>query len=310
MSDWPQGPGWWQASDGRWYSPYQLPGAPPPMSPPPVGYGTPYSYAPGYPVGPIVGRLASDSLAPYGLRVVAFLVDWLIVSAVVTVIGIPLHIFHVDHYTNFNSSGPLAHGHGVLFHVDALGLLIDAVVAIAFGTLFIGAKGQTPGMAAVRIQVVDASWGANVDYGRALVRTGTEYLLAVLFFIPWVVDVLFPLWDPRNQALHDKAANTVVIKVQQIVPIGQPRDLDDLEPEVTPCLWLWAIGRIPRVERGCADVPSSMQQTGMVVRSGQRCGVPGMTNTTRGEDWMQAAEGRCYATDHLHAGFCSEPVPS
>ena len=29
MSDVPQGPGWWQASDGLWYSPDQLPGAQP-----------------------------------------------------------------------------------------------------------------------------------------------------------------------------------------------------------------------------------------------------------------------------------------
>ncbi len=27
MSDSPQGPGWWQASDGKWYPPEQAPGA-------------------------------------------------------------------------------------------------------------------------------------------------------------------------------------------------------------------------------------------------------------------------------------------
>jgi hypothetical protein len=29
-----QGPGWWQASDGRWYPPEQKPGVPPPRTPP------------------------------------------------------------------------------------------------------------------------------------------------------------------------------------------------------------------------------------------------------------------------------------
>jgi len=33
---------------------------------------------------------------------------------------------------------------------------------------------------------------------------------AALFF-PWVLDVLFPLWDAKNQTLHDKVAGTVVI---------------------------------------------------------------------------------------------------
>lgn len=231
MSDWSQGPGWWQASDGKWYSPEQQPGVPPPLPllpPVPSSYGAPYSYAPGYPVDLTADGLAGTPLAPYGLRVVAFLIDWLIVSAVVTVIGIPLHIFHVVHYTNVASNGAVAHGAWV--NVDALGILIDAATAIAFGTLFIGAKGQTPGMAAVKVQVVDASSGSKIAYGRAFVRSGFEYLLAVLFFIPWVIDVLFPLWDPRNQALHDKVANTLVVKVRQIIPVHQPRNLADLNP--------------------------------------------------------------------------------
>ena len=70
MSDVPQGPGWWQASDGRWYSPAQRPGAvvppppaddgpppghvPPPGDAPPPGYGPPPAYGPppGYPAPP------------------------------------------------------------------------------------------------------------------------------------------------------------------------------------------------------------------------------------------------------------------
>lgn len=35
MSDVPQGPGWWQASDGRWYPPAQFPAGPP------AGFGHP-----------------------------------------------------------------------------------------------------------------------------------------------------------------------------------------------------------------------------------------------------------------------------
>lgn len=52
MSEAPQGPGWWQASDGRWYPPhthpsYQQPAAGSPGAPGPAGYG-----APGYGAGP------------------------------------------------------------------------------------------------------------------------------------------------------------------------------------------------------------------------------------------------------------------
>jgi hypothetical protein len=46
MSDVPQGEGWWQASDGRWYPPTQAPGPLPPPPPPGPGpfHQPPYGY--------------------------------------------------------------------------------------------------------------------------------------------------------------------------------------------------------------------------------------------------------------------------
>jgi hypothetical protein len=43
MSDVPNGPGWWQASDGRWYPPESHPGYQPPLAAPPAptSYATP-----------------------------------------------------------------------------------------------------------------------------------------------------------------------------------------------------------------------------------------------------------------------------
>jgi hypothetical protein len=55
MSDSSQGPGWWQASDGRWYPPQShpnQPAAPPPptySAPPPVAYGAPGAKKSGMP---------------------------------------------------------------------------------------------------------------------------------------------------------------------------------------------------------------------------------------------------------------------
>lgn len=56
MSDQPQGAGWWQASDGKWYPPSQAPqAAPPPMEPPPPTPGSPYA-PPAPPTGPPMGQ--------------------------------------------------------------------------------------------------------------------------------------------------------------------------------------------------------------------------------------------------------------
>ena len=92
MSDAPQGPGWWQASDGKWYPPEQAPGAQPGADPGAGGPGGPY----GTPATPGVGGEASATDAiGYGWKkftenpgpiVIAALVGW-VVFAVVAGIG-------------------------------------------------------------------------------------------------------------------------------------------------------------------------------------------------------------------------------
>lgn len=69
MSDTSQGPGWWQASDGKWYPPEQAPGAAPtgaaPGGPPP-GYGTPPAY--GAPAGGGGGGVGVGDIVGYGWK--------------------------------------------------------------------------------------------------------------------------------------------------------------------------------------------------------------------------------------------------
>ncbi|MGO8871061.1 MAG: DUF4190 domain-containing protein [Acidimicrobiales bacterium] len=64
MSDVSQGPGWWLASDGKWYSPEQAPGY---ASPPPMPNGTvapPGAAAPGPGVPPYPGAPTAGSYGP------------------------------------------------------------------------------------------------------------------------------------------------------------------------------------------------------------------------------------------------------
>lgn len=79
MSDAPQGPGWWQASDGKWYPPTAKPGTPPPATPPgptawtpgpaqprqPGPYGPSPSGPPSY-GPPSYGPPTYPNPAPYG----------------------------------------------------------------------------------------------------------------------------------------------------------------------------------------------------------------------------------------------------
>ena len=63
MSDVPQGPGWWQASDGKYYPPEQFPSSePPPEAPPVAPPSTPPTQPPGGPPPP--GAVAGAPPAP------------------------------------------------------------------------------------------------------------------------------------------------------------------------------------------------------------------------------------------------------
>ena len=85
MSDVSQGPGWWMATDHKWYPPESHPGYQPP--PPNFAAANPYpggqTFYPNlsshYPAGP--------ALADYGSRLGGWLIDWLILLVVCGVIS-------------------------------------------------------------------------------------------------------------------------------------------------------------------------------------------------------------------------------
>jgi uncharacterized RDD family membrane protein YckC len=81
------------------------------------------------------------------------------------------------------------------------------LVAVLYFPLFHAyASGQTPGKGLLGIAVHRTQ--GSLGFGRALWRWLVEGLIGI---IP-LVDYLWPLWDGRNQSLHDKAAGTVVIR--------------------------------------------------------------------------------------------------
>jgi len=92
--------------------------------------------------------------------------------------------------------------------------VVQTACVLAYGTILCGGQaGQTIGMKATGVRVVNASDGRSpIGYGKALGRAVVEYVLAFLLLIPWIIDMLFPLWDRMNQTLHDKAVSAVVIK--------------------------------------------------------------------------------------------------
>ena len=96
------------------------------------------------------------------------------------------------------------------------GALLSLAMAAAYYAVLNGSEmGQTFGKRVLGIHVRDAASGGPIGADRA----GLRYIVVGLFrIIPFfglftLLDGLWPLWDPRRQALHDKIAGSVVVRV-------------------------------------------------------------------------------------------------
>jgi uncharacterized RDD family membrane protein YckC len=180
--------------------------APPaPAMPPPPG---PSSFASSYP--PPATIAPGPALAEYGPRLGGWLIDWLILIVVNGLICAVTHSIHYSHVV-INNNG--FSSNTVHFSIGMPGALLSPLVVIVYGTVLCGSgRGQTIGMRATGIKAVKLTTGGPIGYGAALGRALFEELMIVLLFVPWVVDQLFPLWDPKNQTLHDKVSGTIVVR--------------------------------------------------------------------------------------------------
>jgi uncharacterized RDD family membrane protein YckC len=85
------------------------------------------------------------------------------------------------------------------------------VVGVVYAALLLAYhRGQTLGKQAAGVRVLTED-GAPIGLGRA---TGREVVKAIfgVTFVLYVIDVLWPLWQSENRALHDLIAGTRVVE--------------------------------------------------------------------------------------------------
>jgi uncharacterized RDD family membrane protein YckC len=92
-------------------------------------------------------------------------------------------------------------------------------LALAYIVAFLRWKGATPGKLVCGLRVVPVDAGlsrARLPWQTVLVRAAIWVLpgLFSLLAVITVIDALFPLWNPKRQALHDLAARTQVVAVR------------------------------------------------------------------------------------------------
>ena len=196
MSDASQGPGWWQASDGKWYPPEQAPGAavPTPPATAPPGYNPAPVIPPGYTAPAAFGSMpgAPGQLAEWGTRVGATLIDGLALAAIY-VVGLILGLI----------LGSISSALG------AIVLILVYLAALVGGLYFsylTGETGQSPGKRILGIKVVNEATGQPIGGGNGIAR----YFIHILDGF-CLIGYLFPLWDAKKQTFADKIQTTVVV---------------------------------------------------------------------------------------------------
>ncbi|MFF0423776.1 RDD family protein [Streptomyces sp. NPDC004520] len=206
------------------------PGGPPPSGPPPGGpppgnpYGSPYDnlppppppYGSGYGgyggTDPLSGM---PPLAETGRRVLARLIDWVIIAVPLAIIGIPFDIYQraTRDGNGFDDTvNSLNGGSQLVFQ------LITIVAYVAYDTVLTAKDGRTLGKRMMKLRVAMLNDGSTPPMSQSLLRAVVLWLPALICCAclwPLLILVLIVLDKPYKQGLHDKAAKTVVVTVPQ-----------------------------------------------------------------------------------------------
>ncbi|MFE7773169.1 RDD family protein [Streptomyces sp. NPDC057445] len=217
-------------------------GSPPPGGPPPGGHapggpppgegpygapppGSPYGGAGGTPPPYDGGAYGGD---PYGAgdplhgmppladparRVLARVIDWLIVLIPLALIGIPFGIYRGVGSDDFDDwVTDVNNGAQWVFQI------ISILAYVLYDTLLVRRDGQTVGMKLLKLRVAMLSDGSTPDTGSSLMRAAVLWLPQLICcpcLWPLILLIMILVDKPYRQGLHDKAAKTVVVSTAQ-----------------------------------------------------------------------------------------------
>jgi uncharacterized RDD family membrane protein YckC len=128
------------------------------------------------------GGVMSGPRASFGVRLVAVLIDSVLVGIIGAVLSVLLG--------------------------STVGSALNLLLGLAYyGYLEGSPSGQTVGKKAMNIRVIDFNGAGPIGPGRALLR----YIGRIVSAIPCLLGYFWMLWDSEKQTWHDKIATTVVV---------------------------------------------------------------------------------------------------
>jgi uncharacterized RDD family membrane protein YckC len=184
-----------------------------------------------------VGPTAPDGqpLASYAQRVGAFVLDWIAQTVLACLVGsyflaraMSDYLTEIDRTMREVENGGTPDVLALSESIDQRWLMAYSITAIivfvAYQTFFLSRFGSTPGKMATNISVRLRSRPGRPPLGAVLRRVGLPAVLFALQLVPLLglfgiigrlLDLVWPTWDSDRQALHDKAAGTVVVTGRQ-----------------------------------------------------------------------------------------------
>lgn len=230
---------WW---DGTAWTEHVAPTQPfgPPSTQP---FGPPYAARS---VRPVPTTPDGQPLAGWWWRALAFVLDSILVGIVGNLVSLPAQrdlqgdldrlTTELQHRIDTDPSNPQLglyfDGLGEVLRADALGLFLPALlVVVVYHCAMLRWKGATLGKLAVGLRVRRREAPGTLPWSAIAIRVMVQFVIvdllmligfaagmaAVLAVTVLVVtayqlaDQLWPLWDSKRQALHDKAAGTNVV---------------------------------------------------------------------------------------------------
>ncbi len=173
-----------------------------------------------------------QELAGWWMRVAAYLIDSILVGILSALVAFPwvrdifnAYLDYVRAAVDAAESGAVAPDQGSLLSDVAGPLavvsLIGLLISLGYHGGFLRWRAATPGKLALGMRVRLRETPGPLAWGTILKRWAGQFWYAVVSLVPvlgsvaalWpLVDGLWPLWDSKKQALHDKVAATNVVR--------------------------------------------------------------------------------------------------
>ena len=151
----------------------------------------------------VAGPAPGVEFADFGPRLVAYLVDVLIVTAVVVVGTIAWAVVAAG-------TGGIT-GRGMDAAATAaltIMIVVVTIIGLAYFPYFWARSGATPGMKVMGLRVVRDADGGPISTGQAILRLVGYWVSGLVLYLGYI----WILIDKRRRGWHDLIAGTVVIK--------------------------------------------------------------------------------------------------